>query len=213
MFPVENIILDLFRVHQKIHPLQVLLEFPIIYVRLFVDIRGEVAHFKNVFPGRGVRPVVAVGDGFVPRQKLARRRVMHPKQRHFELKIAIFIAHFQQRRNAEYPVAQGSSFCVEEPGFLDAEPFYVLPAHFIFHHFYFFQACDDVIGDNRVRFVQFALNENVINVTGVDKQIVGNIASKIRAVRPPDPYKAKGIKYEGEKVRRKAGKAAKTAAA
>lgn len=61
--------------------------------------------------------------------------------------------------------------------------------------------------------VQFTVNENVITVAGVDKQIVGNIASKIRAVRPPDPYKAKGIKYEGEKIRRKAGKAAKTAAA
>jgi large subunit ribosomal protein L6 len=59
--------------------------------------------------------------------------------------------------------------------------------------------------------VSFKVEENVITVTGVDKQVVGDVASKIRKVRPPDPYKAKGIKYEGEKVRRKAGKAAKAA--
>jgi large subunit ribosomal protein L6 len=59
--------------------------------------------------------------------------------------------------------------------------------------------------------VSFNVDENVITVTGIDKQIVGDIASKIRKVRPPDPYKAKGIKYEGEKIRRKAGKAVKTA--
>ena len=46
---------------------------------------------------------------------------------------------------------------------------------------------------------------------GIDKQVVGDIASQIRKVRPPDPYKAKGIKYQGEKIRRKAGKAAKAA--
>lgn len=59
--------------------------------------------------------------------------------------------------------------------------------------------------------ITFAVEENIITVTGIDKQIVGDVASKIRKVRPPDPYKAKGIKYEGEKVRRKAGKAAKAA--
>lgn len=59
--------------------------------------------------------------------------------------------------------------------------------------------------------VSFKVEENIITVSGIDKQIVGDIASKIRKVRPPDPYKAKGIKYEGEKVRRKAGKAAKAA--
>jgi large subunit ribosomal protein L6 len=46
-------------------------------------------------------------------------------------------------------------------------------------------------------------------VTGADKQLVGQIAADIRAHRPPDPYKGKGIRYEGEYVRRKAGKAAK----
>lgn len=59
--------------------------------------------------------------------------------------------------------------------------------------------------------ISFKVEENIITISGIDKQIVGDIASKIRKVRPPDPYKAKGIKYEGEKVRRKAGKTAKAA--
>lgn len=59
--------------------------------------------------------------------------------------------------------------------------------------------------------INFKVEENVITVSGIDKHIVGDVASKIRKVRPPDPYKAKGIKYEGEKIRRKAGKAAKAA--
>jgi large subunit ribosomal protein L6 len=46
-------------------------------------------------------------------------------------------------------------------------------------------------------------------VSGFDKQLVGQVAADIRALRPPDPYKGKGIRYEGEYVRRKAGKAAK----
>lgn len=46
-------------------------------------------------------------------------------------------------------------------------------------------------------------------VAGQDKQLVGQIAANIRSLRPPDPYKGKGIRYEGEYVRRKAGKAAK----
>ena len=51
-------------------------------------------------------------------------------------------------------------------------------------------------------------NTNVI-VSGIDKEIVGNISAQIRAVRPPEPYKGKGIRYAGEVVRRKAGKAGK----
>lgn len=51
-------------------------------------------------------------------------------------------------------------------------------------------------------------NTNVI-VTGIDKEVVGNVAAKIRATRPPEPYKGKGIRYSGEAVRRKAGKAGK----
>lgn len=49
----------------------------------------------------------------------------------------------------------------------------------------------------------------VISVTGIDRALIGDIASKIREVRLPDPYKGKGIKYAGEKIRRKVGKAAK----
>ena len=52
-------------------------------------------------------------------------------------------------------------------------------------------------------------NTNVI-VTGPDKELVGNEAAKIRAIRPPEPYKGKGIKYEGEQILRKAGKSGKT---
>ena len=50
---------------------------------------------------------------------------------------------------------------------------------------------------------------NRISVTGVDKEMVGEVASQIRAVRPPDSYLGKGIRYAGERVRRKAGKAGK----
>lgn len=47
-----------------------------------------------------------------------------------------------------------------------------------------------------------------INVSGIDKVLVGSIAAKIRSFRPPEPYKGKGVRYEGEIVRRKAGKTA-----
>src|SRR3954454_12775629 len=47
-----------------------------------------------------------------------------------------------------------------------------------------------------------------ITVKGIDKQQVGQIAAEVRAVRPPEPYKGKGIRYEGEYVRRKVGKRA-----
>ncbi|NCF66183.1 MAG: 50S ribosomal protein L6 [Chloroflexi bacterium] len=48
-----------------------------------------------------------------------------------------------------------------------------------------------------------------IKVSGIDKQLVGEYAARIRKTRPPEPYKGKGIRYEGEYVRRKAGKAGK----
>lgn len=48
-----------------------------------------------------------------------------------------------------------------------------------------------------------------ISVLGVDKEVVGEMAARIRRVRPPEPYKGKGIRYQGEYVRRKAGKAGK----
>jgi large subunit ribosomal protein L6 len=47
-----------------------------------------------------------------------------------------------------------------------------------------------------------------IEVSGIDKVLVGEVAAKIRSYRPPEPYKGKGIRYEGELVRRKAGKTA-----
>lgn len=57
----------------------------------------------------------------------------------------------------------------------------------------------------------FAVEERgkLITVTGIDKQLVGELAARIRKSRPPEPYKGKGIRYEGEMVRRKAGKAGK----
>ena len=51
-----------------------------------------------------------------------------------------------------------------------------------------------------------------ITVRGIDKELVGQTAAEIRAVKKPEPYKAKGIRYEGEYVRRKGGKAAKAGA-
>ena len=50
-----------------------------------------------------------------------------------------------------------------------------------------------------------------IVIRGIDKQLVGEVAAKIRKLRKPEPYKGKGIRYEGEHVRKKAGKAAKGA--
>lgn len=49
---------------------------------------------------------------------------------------------------------------------------------------------------------------NIIIISGIDKQLIGQFAATIRAIRPPEPYQGKGIRYEGEYVRRKAGKAA-----
>jgi len=49
-----------------------------------------------------------------------------------------------------------------------------------------------------------------ITVEGIDKELVGEVSAKIRAIKPPEPYKGKGIRYEGEYVKRKAGKAALT---
>lgn len=61
--------------------------------------------------------------------------------------------------------------------------------------------------------ISFEAVENKITVKGIDKALVGETAAQIRKLRPADPYKAKGFKYEGEIVRRKAGKAAKAAGA
>lgn len=59
--------------------------------------------------------------------------------------------------------------------------------------------------------IAFKVEDNKIHVTGQDKQLVGQIAANIRAVKPPEPYKGKGIRFSGEYVRKKAGKAAKVA--
>lgn len=57
--------------------------------------------------------------------------------------------------------------------------------------------------------IVFTVVEGKINVTGIDKHAVGQVAANIRAYKKPEPYKGKGIKYVGEHIRKKAGKAAK----
>lgn len=54
---------------------------------------------------------------------------------------------------------------------------------------------------------------NIITISGIDKQLVGQVAAVIRAYKKPEPYKGKGVRYQGESVRRKAGKALKGATA
>ena len=56
--------------------------------------------------------------------------------------------------------------------------------------------------------IEFAVEKNVIIVRGINKQVVGQVAAKIRSLRPPEPYKGKGIRYQDEYIRRKAGKSA-----
>jgi len=61
--------------------------------------------------------------------------------------------------------------------------------------------------------VKISVENNVLmKVEGVDKELVGQVAAELRSVRPPEPYKGKGIRYVGEAVRRKAGKTAQAAA-
>ena len=55
------------------------------------------------------------------------------------------------------------------------------------------------------------IKKNVIVVKGVNKQAVGQVAAEIRMLRPPEPYKGKGVMYANEKIRRKAGKTAASA--
>jgi large subunit ribosomal protein L6 len=55
--------------------------------------------------------------------------------------------------------------------------------------------------------ITFAVQANAITVSGADKELVGEVAAQVRRVRPPEPYKGKGIKYAEEVIRRKAGKA------
>lgn len=51
--------------------------------------------------------------------------------------------------------------------------------------------------------------QRLVTIDGSDRQVVGEMAAKLRTIRPPEPYKGKGIHYQGEKIRRKAGKAGK----
>lgn len=60
--------------------------------------------------------------------------------------------------------------------------------------------------------IEFATAENRVIISGIDKTLVGQVAADIRKKRKPEPYKGKGIRYVGEYVRRKSGKAAKAAA-
>ena len=54
--------------------------------------------------------------------------------------------------------------------------------------------------------IRFSIEKNIITVSGIDKELVGQVAAKIRKVKPPEPYKGKGIRYLGEVVRKKVGK-------
>lgn len=56
--------------------------------------------------------------------------------------------------------------------------------------------------------IEIKVEKNVIIVSGIDRQLVGQTAAEIRELKKPEPYKGKGIKYEGERIRRKAGKTA-----
>jgi large subunit ribosomal protein L6 len=58
--------------------------------------------------------------------------------------------------------------------------------------------------------IEIKVEKNLVTIAGVDKQKVGQVAAEIRAIRKPEPYKGKGIKYLEEIIRRKAGKSAKT---
>jgi large subunit ribosomal protein L6 len=60
--------------------------------------------------------------------------------------------------------------------------------------------------------IKISVDNNVlVKVEGVDKELVGQVAAELRNIRPPEPYKGKGIRYVGEQVRRKAGKTAQAA--
>ena len=59
--------------------------------------------------------------------------------------------------------------------------------------------------------IEIKVEKNIITISGIDKQLVGQVAAQIREMRKPEPYKGKGIKYVDEIIRRKAGKVVKTA--
>ncbi len=61
--------------------------------------------------------------------------------------------------------------------------------------------------------IEAKVEKNTLTLTGIDKEALGEAASRVRKIRPPEPYKGKGIKYADEVIRRKAGKAAKAGSA
>jgi large subunit ribosomal protein L6 len=61
--------------------------------------------------------------------------------------------------------------------------------------------------------IKISVVDNVVVISGIDKMLVGETAAKIRGIKPPEPYKGKGIKYVGEYIRRKQGKVAKAVGA
>jgi len=60
--------------------------------------------------------------------------------------------------------------------------------------------------------IKFSVDKNLITIAGIDKELVGQVAARVRSQKPPEPYKGKGIRYQGEIIRRKAGKKAVTGA-
>ena len=58
--------------------------------------------------------------------------------------------------------------------------------------------------------IKFSVEKNVITVSGINKELVGQIAATTKRVKPPEPYKGKGIRYLGEVIRKKVGKKAVT---
>ena len=71
------------------------------------------------------------------------------------------------------------------------------------HHIYF-ELCPEI----KVETVAEKGKNPMIILTGIDRQLIGHVAAKIRSMRPPEPYKGKGIRFQGEIVRKKAGKSA-----
>jgi large subunit ribosomal protein L6 len=61
--------------------------------------------------------------------------------------------------------------------------------------------------------IDFSVSKNIVTISGINKQLVGETTAQIRAVRPPEPYKGKGIRYMGEEVIRKVGKRAEATTA
>jgi large subunit ribosomal protein L6 len=64
----------------------------------------------------------------------------------------------------------------------------------------------------KIEGIKFLIEKNIITISGIDKELVGQTAAKIRAMKKPEPYKGKGIRYVGEYVKKKAGKKVVTSA-